>query len=58
MCRAQSNLVVQRIIANGGGYSFSAPQISTFASAIQRVYFVDEGTNGFGVIQFGDGVVD
>ena len=53
----QSNLLVQRIITSGNGYAFSAPMISTFTSAIQRVYFVDEGTNGFGVIQFGDGVV-
>src|ERR1035437_4412076 len=53
----QSNLLVQRIIASGGGYSFGAPMTSTFMSAIQRVYFVDEGTNGYGVIQFGDGVM-
>jgi Tol biopolymer transport system component len=53
----QSNLMVQRIIASGGGYSLGAPMTSTFTSAIQRVYFVDEGTNGYGVIQFGDGVM-
>lgn len=53
----QSNLIVQRIIASGGGYSLGAPMTSTFTSAIQRVYFVDEGTNGYGVIRFGDGVI-
>ena len=52
----QSNLIVQRIIASGSGNTFGAPTTSTFASAIQRVYFVDEVTNGFAVIQFGDGV--
>lgn len=52
----KSNLIVQRIITSGNGFALGAPQTSTYASAIQRVYFVDEGTNGFGVVQFGDGV--
>jgi hypothetical protein len=53
----QSNLIAQRIIATAGGYTFDTPTTSTFASAIQQVFFVDEGTNGLAVIRFGDGVV-
>ncbi len=53
----RSNLIVQRIITSGNGYAFGTPMISTFTSAINRVYFVDEGTNGMAVIHFGDGVM-
>ena len=53
----QSNLTVQRIITSGKDYLLSTPITTSFSSAIQRVYFVDEGTNGFAAIQFGDGVV-
>ena len=51
----KSNLIVQRITNTVNGLAFGAPAISTFNSAIQRVYFVDEGTNGYGVVQFGNG---
>lgn len=53
----RSNLIVQRIITSGNGYAFGTPMISTFTSAINRVYFVDEGTKGMAVIHFGDGVM-
>jgi hypothetical protein len=53
----RSNIMVQRITETVNGFALSAPVTSTFTSAIQRVYYVSEGTNGYGVIHFGDGAV-
>jgi hypothetical protein len=53
----ESNITVRRVLESAGGFALSAPTITTFTSAIQRVYFVDEGTNGLGIVQFGDGAV-
>jgi len=53
----QSNIIVQPLVFNGSTFAFGAATLNTFASAVQRVFYVDEGTNGLAVIQFGDGVV-
>jgi len=53
----KSNVIVQRITESANGFALSAPQVSSFGSAIERVYFLDEGTNGMAVVHFGDGVV-
>jgi Tol biopolymer transport system component len=53
----ESNIIAQRVLETANGFTLSAPTITAFASAIQRVYYVDEGTNGVGIVQFGDGAV-
>ena len=53
----QSNIIVQPLTNNGFGFGFGAATVNTFTSAVQRVFFVAEPTNGLVVIQFGDGVV-
>ena len=53
----QSNLTAQRVMETASGFALSAPTTTTFNSAIQRVYYLDEGTNGLGIVQFGDGAI-
>ena len=44
-------------VGRGNDFAFGAATINTFTSAVQRVYYVAEATNGLAVIQFGDGVI-
>ena len=53
----QSNVMAQRVIESASGFTLSVPTTTTFTSAVQRVYCLDEGTNGVGIVQFGDGAV-
>ena len=53
----QSNILVQRVLQGGNGLALGAATITTFTAAVQRVYYIDEGTNGYGVVQFGNGAV-
>jgi Tol biopolymer transport system component len=53
----ESNIISQRVIEAGGGFTLGEPTVTSFSSPIQRVFYIDEGTNGFAIIQFGDGVV-
>ena len=53
----QSNVIVQPLIYNGSDFDFGAATVNPFPSAVQRVYYLAEPTNGLAVIQFGDGVV-
>ena len=39
------------------GFTFGPAEETIYSSAIDRVYFIDEGTNGLAVIQFGDGLI-
>ena len=52
----QSNVIVQPLLYNGSDFAFGAATVNTFASAVQRVYYVAEETNGLAVVQYGDGV--
>lgn len=52
----QSNVIVQPLTNSAGVFSFGPETVNTFTSAVQRIYFVDEGTNGMAVIHFGDGL--
>jgi hypothetical protein len=53
----QSNIIVQPLIYNGTDFAFGAATVNAFTSAVQRVFFVAEQTNGLAVVQFGNGVV-
>ncbi|MDB6032755.1 MAG: hypothetical protein JWM16_3093, partial [Verrucomicrobiales bacterium] len=53
----ESNIISQRIIETGGVFTLGAATVTSFNSPIKRVFYIDEGTNGFAVIHFGDGVV-
>ena len=53
----ESNIISQRVIETGGVFTLGEPTITSFSSPIKRVFYIDEGTNGFAVIHFGDGVV-
>ncbi len=53
----ESNIIAHRVIETAGSFALGAPTITSFTSAIQRVYYVNEGVSGFGIVQFGDGAV-
>ncbi len=53
----ESNVIVQPLIYNGTAFEFGAATLNAFDAAVQRVFFVEEETNGLVVIHFGDGVV-
>jgi hypothetical protein len=53
----QSNVLVQALTNDGSGFSFAAATLNTFTSAVQRVFYVAEPTNGLVIIQFGDGTM-
>jgi Tol biopolymer transport system component len=52
-----SNITVQRVITTPTGFDFGAATVTTFTSAVQRVYVIDEQTNSLAVIRFGDRLV-
>jgi hypothetical protein len=52
----QSNLVLNSLVPNGGGYSFDAGVTVTFAEAVQQVYYVARSGGGYALVLFGDGV--
>ncbi|HLH54505.1 MAG TPA: hypothetical protein VKY92_12895, partial [Verrucomicrobiae bacterium] len=51
-----SNLTIVPLIQNAGGYAFGAPVPVSVGEGIQRVFYLDTGTDGSAIIQFGDGV--
>ena len=53
----ESNVLMQPLLYDGTNFAFGSTTVNTFASAVQRVYFVAEETNGLAVIHFGEGVV-
>lgn len=53
----QSNITVQPLVSAGGRIDFGTATTTSFSTPVVRVYFVDEGTNGLAVVQFGDGTV-
>ncbi len=53
----QSNIIVQRLVNNAGVIGFGAAAVTTFTAAVDRVFFLDEGSNGVAIVRFGDGVV-
>jgi hypothetical protein len=53
----QSNISVQPLQFNGATFTFGVATVTSFNSAVQRVYFVNEGTNGVALVHFGDGLV-
>jgi len=53
----ESNIIVRSLIHNAGVLAFGPATLNTFASSIERVFFIDEQTNGLVVVRFGDGVV-
>ena len=52
----QSNITVQRLVNNAGVIEFGAATVTTFTTAVDRVYYLDEGTNGVAMVRFGDGI--
>ena len=52
----QSNITAQRLENTGGVIGFGAATVTSFASAVEQIYFLDEGTNGVGMVRFGDGI--
>ena len=52
----QSNITVQRLVNTAGVLGFGAAMVTTFATAVDRVYYLDEGTNGVAMVRFGDGI--
>ncbi len=53
----ESNVTVQALMNSGSGIGFGAPMVTSFPSAVEKIYYFDEGTNGVAIIRFGDGVV-
>lgn len=53
----ESNIIVQPLLHNGTDFAFGAATSNSFAAAVERIFFVDEATNGLAVVHFGDGVV-
>ncbi|MBI1839763.1 MAG: chitobiase/beta-hexosaminidase C-terminal domain-containing protein, partial [Verrucomicrobia bacterium] len=53
----QSNIIVQRLVNNAGVIGFGPAAVTTFPAAVEKAYFVDEGTNGAVFVRFGDGEV-
>ena len=53
----QSNITVQRLVNTAGVIGFGATAVTAFAAAVEKVFFLDEGTNGVAIVRFGDGVV-
>ncbi len=53
----QSNITVQPLVNTAGVVEFGAAAVTTFATAVEKVFFLDEGTNGVAIVRFGDGVV-
>jgi len=53
----QSNIIVQPLTNNGSGFVFGPATLNTLTSAVQRLYYVDEQTNGLVIVHFGNGIV-
>jgi WD40-like Beta Propeller Repeat len=53
----QSNITVQRLVSTAGVIGFGPAAVSTFPKPVDRVFFIDEGSNGVAMVRFGDGVV-
>ena len=53
----QSNVIVQSLMTNGSVLGFGPAVVTGFTGAVQRVFYVDEGSNGLAMIQFGSGIV-
>jgi len=51
----ESNVTVRHIEIVGDAFVLSAPTTTTLPSAVQRVFYVDAGGTGLGVVQFPDG---
>lgn len=52
----ESNVIVQSLVTNAGVLGFGPSIVTSLTTAVQRVFYVDEGTNGLAMIQFGDGI--
>lgn len=51
-----SNIIVQSLTVVSGAVQFGPATVNVFTSAVQRIFYLDEGTNGLAVVQFGNGV--
>ncbi len=52
----QSNIVVQPLVNRAGTIEFGAATTTSFPSSVERVYYLDEGTNGLAIVRFGNGI--
>ncbi len=52
----QSNLIVQPLVQRGASVEFGLATTASFPSSIERVYYLDEGTNGLAIVRFGNGI--
>lgn len=53
----QSNITVQPLVNTGSRIDFGTATTTSFAAPVERVYYIDEATNGLAVVRFGDGTV-
>ena len=52
----QSNLTVVSLLQTNGGLAFGPPLTVALSEAVQGVFYLDLGTGGSALIQFGDGI--
>ena len=53
----ESNVTVQPLIHNGTNFGFGAATLNSFNLPVERVYYLEEQTDGLAIIHFGNGVV-
>lgn len=52
----QSNVSVVSLVQTNGGFAFGVPLLVALSEAVQQVVYLDLGTDGSALINFGDGV--
>jgi hypothetical protein len=51
----QSNVIVQPLVQTGSEIHFGMATLNTFPAPVQRMYYLEEQTNGLVLVHFGDG---
>jgi hypothetical protein len=53
----QSNITTHALVDDGGAIGFGPAVVTEFSASVERVFYIDEQTNGLAVVRFGDGVI-
>jgi hypothetical protein len=53
----ESNVIVQPLIYNGTSFDFGGATLNAFNLPVERVYYLEEQTDGLAVIHFGNGTI-